>query len=158
MNASIPLAVVKDGRSMSMAIASEMTYVFVAMRLSERFAQECGIVDTAKVALVLRELLSNAVFQGGSGASGRSIQCGIECSEDGRVRIVAEVQGEGSDYAGLDTFLPEVAQGTANRGHELLGSACAALECDKNGRRVTAHVEVDGKHRQARNAPGAVGV
>jgi anti-sigma regulatory factor (Ser/Thr protein kinase) len=148
MSSSALFSTVRDGNSISFTLASDIALVHPAIRLSEGFVQQCGIGDTSKISLVVRELLSNAVVHGNKDISTRSVTCRIECLRHGLFRIVVEDEGEGFDFESLDTSFPEDPRTITKRGFILIRRFCTTLEFNKRGNRVTVLIKGSDNNEQ----------
>jgi anti-sigma regulatory factor (Ser/Thr protein kinase) len=141
MTSSILLSVTREDSCLLCTIASDITLIHPAIRLSEEFVHQHGASDTSKIFLVLRELLSNAIVHGNKNMLSRNVTCRIEHMGERLFRIAVEDEGEGFDFASLDTSFPDDPRTITKRGYILLRHLCTTLEFNEHGNRVTALVE-----------------
>ena len=136
------LSMTKNRDSISFTLGSDLSTIEpVVMRAEEFVQKECGATDTWRLSLVLQELLANAVLHGNRREAKRLIKCHIERLPDEQFTIVVEDEGDGFDFASLDTSLPENPRCIQNRGYVLITNICSGLEFNEKGNRVTAFLE-----------------
>ena len=131
------LSVVRNSDSLSFTLPSDTALVHKAVRVSEEFAHEQGFRDTARVSVVLRELLSNAISHGNHNVVGRMVNCRIDGVRKGGLRIVVQDEGDGFDFSSLETSLPDDPRSVRNRGYVLIHNICDSVEFNKPGNQVT---------------------
>jgi len=92
---------------------------------------------------VLRELLVNAITHGNRDIPNGVVICSIEEVDPFRFKIAVEDQGEGFDYADLDTALPENPRRLGDRGYKLINALSDTLQFNEKGNRITAYITTD---------------
>ena len=131
------LSVVKKTDSLSFTLCSDTALIHAAVRVSEGFAHEQGVKDTLRVSVVLRELLSNAISHGNRNIPDRKVNCRIDGVRRGGLRIVVQDEGDGFDFASLETSLPDDPRSVRNRGYVLIHNICDSVEFNEPGNQVT---------------------
>jgi len=122
------------------------------IRVGEEFLQECNAGDFTKTSIVLQELLSNAIVHGNRNNPTQSVYCLMRHVGEGRLMIVVEDEGEGFDFARLDTSIPDDSRHVRNRGYTLIQNMCSKLEFNERGNRVTAYVDQSDAVRRGQGA------
>lgn len=135
-------AAVEECSTLYFTIASDMALIHPAIRRAETFIQSCGVDDQSRIPVVLRELLANAIVHGNQNLQHRTVSCRIDHIGKGEFRITVEDEGNGFDYACLDTSLPQDPRNIKRRGYVLLASLCQRLEFNDRGNHVIAHVQL----------------
>ena len=133
---------VETADSISFTFPSDTALIHAAVRTSEGFAHEHGIKDTSRVSVVLRELLSNAISHGNRNIPERKVNCRIDGVPRGGLRIVVQDEGDGFDFASLETSLPDDPRNVRNRGYVLIHNICDSVEFNKPGNQVTVLIGI----------------
>lgn len=136
------LSIARTAESLSFSLGSDVSLVHLVARQAEQFAQGFGIDDISRLSVVLRELMANAVTHGNHNAPGLTVTGSVQHLRKGLFRIVVEDEGEGFDYASLETALPDDPRGMQNRGYVLIRNICSAIEVNARGNRVTVHLDL----------------
>lgn len=129
------------GQSLAFSISSDPSLVHPIIQSAEQFARDLGVQDASRISVLLCELLSNAITHGNLSNRTRIVRCRIEHLVAGRFKIVVEDEGEGFDYARLNTSLPEDPRSIQRRGYVLIRRICSGLEFNQRGNRVTAYFD-----------------
>ncbi len=137
------LMAVRDSQAVTLMIASDVSYIHAAVRRAEAFIQEYAEDNSSKIAVVLRELLSNAITHGNNNDIDRTVQCRIEHAGGGQFKVVVEDEGDGFDYGNLDTALPDDPRNLRHRGYVLVRNLCRSLEFNTRGNRVTVVIDAE---------------
>jgi len=147
----------RDKKSISFTLPSDLALVHPAIQEAEAFVQEYGVNETTRISVVLRELLANAIAHGNRNVVARTVHCRMEHVGEGQFLIVVEDEGDGFDFASLDTSLPDDPRNIRNRGYVLVRNLCSALGFNERGNRVSALIDVGqterGKGRPDETAP-----
>ncbi len=138
----------ENGGVMSFTIISDLACIHAVIQKVEEFIREHGAENAWQVSVVLRELLSNAIVHGNHNDPARSVQCEIKHVGSEGFRITVEDEGEGFDYASLDTSLPDDFRAIGPRGYILIRNLCSSVEFNKRGNRVSACVETPTQNRK----------
>lgn len=131
-----------DGDGITLTLPSSLAAIQWTMGLAEEYLKDCGSESRARVAVVLRELLANAITHGNRGLRDRHVYCEVRREPEDTVVVVVEDEGEGFDYHGLDTTVPEDARGVLRRGYLLIRSIASTVEFNPRGNRVTVRIAV----------------
>ncbi len=140
---------IRDKASISYTLGSDLAHVHRVVRQSEDFARQWGVDDYMSISIVMKELLENAIVHGNGNIPSRTVKCHLERTCDGHFRIVVEDEGNGFDFASLDTSLPDDPRNIRNRGYVLIRSICNALEFNERGNQVTALIHASENSRVA---------
>jgi anti-sigma regulatory factor (Ser/Thr protein kinase) len=135
-----------DTDSLNFIISSELANVHEVISESQGLFREHGTHAATRISVVLRELLANAIMHGNQNVASKIVKCRVEKTEERTFRITVEDEGEGFDFASLDTSLPEDPRNVRKRGYILIRSICTSLEFNGPGNRVTVLIRV---HEQA---------
>ncbi len=133
---------VEECSTLYFTIASDMALIHPAIRRAEAFIQSCGVDDQSRIPVVLRELLANAIVHGNQNLQHRKVCCRIDHVHKGEFCIAVEDEGNGFEYACLDTTLPQDPRNIKRRGYVLLASLCQRLEFNDRGNHVKAHIRL----------------
>lgn len=121
------------------AVDSEVSKALNACR---RFFRARGVKRTDEVAIVLRELLRNAVIHGSGNAQDKRVRACITLEPCNEAIIEVSDQGLGFDHNALDLALPEDGVPSGGRGLKLVAALCAELEFSQGGSLVRARIPV----------------
>jgi len=133
------LSVKQNNQRLDITIASDADQVQQLLAFAHRHFAQWSASDQAKLHIIARELLTNAVRHGNGGDKGRSVRCTIEKREEGLVTICVEDEGDGFDYRSLDYSLPQDARDQATRrGYALIRSLSEGLLFNEKGNQVVA--------------------
>lgn len=127
--------------SISFTLHSKLLHIHEVICEAEEFLRGCGVNDTTRISIVLRELLSNAIWHGNRNVASRRVHCRIDRVGERQFKIAVEDEGEGFDFSGLDVSLPDDPRHIKNRGYVLIHSICSLLEFNERGNRVTAYID-----------------
>jgi anti-sigma regulatory factor (Ser/Thr protein kinase) len=133
--------VIRDRDYIAFAMASDPSYVHALIRYFEELAPDWGIGDSGRMAVVLRELLSNAITHGNRQDRSRNVSCRIERTPEGPFRITVEDEGTGFDFGCVNTTMPVDPRNVRRRGYILIRSICRSLHFNRRGNRVTVLVD-----------------
>jgi anti-sigma regulatory factor (Ser/Thr protein kinase) len=131
----------RDKESIAFILPSDPAFIHQVIREAQAFLQEYGIKDTTKISVVLRELLSNAIAHGNRNVAALAVNCRLERTGEGQFMIVVEDEGEGFDFASLDTSLPDDPRNIRNRGYVLIRNICSELGFNERGNQVTVLID-----------------
>lgn len=133
--------VVRDNKYLAFTLASDPAAVYPVIRHFEDLAPEWGIDHSERIAVVLRELLSNAVIHGNRRDPARKVRCWIERTPEGPLKITVEDEGAGFDFGRVNTTMPVDPRKIHQRGYVLIHRICRNLNINARGNRVTALVD-----------------
>ncbi len=107
------------------------------------FAPEWGFDNAAKVAVVLRSLLSCVASQGDRQARSSKVYCWIERIPEGPFQITVEDDGAGYTFTRLDPMMTLVEPEWQYPGHEALIQLCRQMRVTPPGNRVSVLVDAE---------------
>lgn len=145
------IAVDVQDTSIRCIFSSEMRHIGRVTDRCRYFLMESGIVRSddvtlvLDVALVLRELLANAIVHGNRSEAERKVRCSVERLPDLRLKITVEDEGGGFDYRSLDMNLPLEPRHAQNRGFALLNALADQIEFNETGNQISAYIALDRK-------------
>ena len=108
------------------------------------FAADQDSGGQPKLALVLRELLRNAVEHGNRRDSSRTVKCRITRLGTRAVEIVVTDEGTGFDSDAVDYQLPDTPQDSSHCGLRLVHALSNELRFEDGGKTVVCRVSLDG--------------
>lgn len=128
---------------------SEMSHIGHVTDTCRDFLMTGGVVRRDDVnlvldmALVLRELLANAITHGNRCDAERLVRCTVERMVEARIKITVEDEGAGFDYRSLDLSLPLEPRNARSRGFALVNTLADRLEFNEAGNQVSAYIALD---------------
>jgi len=141
-----PVRFVEEGRVCTLVFPSSMALVEAAVQDVKLFvARHLGAAAAepgTSLAVVLREMLINAVEHGNFNRYSRRVQCRVEVLADGLVAMAVEDEGDGFDWRRLDLSLPPDPRQVRKRGLPLISAYSRHLTFNAKGNRVEAVVQL----------------
>lgn len=131
--------------AVSFELNSDEAFLHSAVHRVEDFARACGVEEVTTISVVMRELLANAITHGNRYLPFLKVNVHAEYAGAGAFRITVQDEGEGFDYASLDTKLPDDPRGIRRRGHILIRNLCRSVEFNGAGNQVTVLLDVGDK-------------
>ncbi len=133
--------IVKDKEYIAFTLVSEPSSIYPLVRRFEELAPEWGISNSGRIALVLRELLSDAVMRGKPQDGSRRVRCWVERTSEGPFKITVENEGGGLGFGFFNTSAPDALQNERGDGYALVRKVCRNLNLNARRNRVTALVD-----------------
>lgn len=133
--------IVKDTEYIAFTMVSDPSNVHLLVQRFEELAPEWGIGSSRRIALALRELLSNAILLGGRRDGSRKVRCWVERTPEGPFKITVEDESGGGGFGLINTGLPDDSRNGHRRSHDLIRKICRNLQFNMRGNRVTVFVD-----------------
>ncbi len=132
-------AIAPDG--IQIIISSDMAAVDCAVAAFQRRFDRRPAEDLFNAALVLRELLTNAVAHGNCLRPDRMVSCRVEPAQENRLKIVVADEGDGFSREGMTFELPADPLTDRHRGLALVHAYSEAVVFNEAGNRVAVHLK-----------------
>lgn len=123
-------------RAISFTISSEIRYVERIIHETESFCVALEVTLLEEFKIVIRELLFNAIEHGNLQVAARKVVCIFELLTAERFQVSVEDEGEGFDYAHMETTIPEYPKPIRHRGYSLIHEFSEEIRFNETGNRV----------------------
>jgi serine/threonine-protein kinase RsbW len=129
----------KDDASIQFAIFSKIERIQELIEAAKDFAQE-NTGQAIRLAVVLRELVLNAIQYGNQNVATRQVVCTLRRDGEGGIWLSVQDEGAGFDMRALSTCLPEDPLQAPQRGLAIVKSLCRDIEFNDRGNLVRVHL------------------
>ena len=117
-------------------MASDLSLVELLSHILQEVLVYDRIPAAAKLALIARELLMNAVVHGNRNDPRKQVSLSLERLDEGQFRLRVKDEGRGFDYSRLDTRLPQRLNERRRRGYAIVAKLADRIEFNGNGSEV----------------------
>lgn len=136
------LTTMENHQALLIRMPSDMALLPSVTRQCVVFLREQGLGFCPDVALVSRELLSNAIYHGNQCRSDKQVLLEVRKLNPREIEVSVEDEGTGFDYVHLNLALPEDLWWSRHQGLALVNTLTKELIFNAMGNRVTARLEV----------------
>jgi len=136
------------GKILAFEMPASEANIQVIVNCALHFLQGEGMLEQHAVAVVMRELLANAVVHGSATRSDARVRGEMTVKHGGSIEIWVEDEGRGFDYQALDLRLPaDQPDSLRQRGLILVKALVQDLSWNEPGNRVTVQLHSEGERR-----------